>query len=51
MEHGHLEHVAGAVGSEDQDPQRRFVIAHVGDHESIRDGVEHIVGVHPMLAR
>ena len=51
VEHDHLEHVAGAVGPEDEGSQRRIVIAHVSDHEGIRDGVLDIVGDHAVFAR
>ena len=51
VEHNHLEHVAGAIGSEDESSQWRLVVAHVGDHERIRDGVLDIVGLHTVFAR
>lgn len=51
VEHDHLEHVAGAVGSGDESSQWRLVVAHVGDHERIRDGVLDIAGLHTVFAR
>ena len=51
MEHDHFQHVAGAVGSEDKGPQWRIVVAHVGDHERVSDGVQYIVDVHFMFGR
>ena len=51
VEHDHLEHVAVAVRPEDESSQWRLVIAHVGDHERIRNGVLDIVGVHTVFFR
>lgn len=51
VEHDHLEHVAGAVGSKDESSQRRLVVAHVGDHERMRDGVLYVVNLHTVFAR
>lgn len=51
VEHYHLDHVAGAVGPEDQGPQRRVVVVHVGDNECVSDSVQHVVSIDPVLAR
>jgi hypothetical protein len=51
VEHDHFQHVAGAAGSEDERPQWRFVVAHVGDYERFRDSVLDIVDPHTVFAR
>jgi hypothetical protein len=51
VHHDHLEHVAGAVGSENEGPYGRVVVAHVGDHEGMSNRVENVVSTDSVVAR
>ena len=51
VHHDHFEHVAGAVGTEDEGPYGGVVVAQVGDHEGMSNRVENVVSTDPVVAR